>query len=117
MSHLSLSPQERPEAYLEKYVPDYQPAGLEAKILELAVPLFCPLPRVATPPPPPKQPDPPKESTRPPPPLKAVPQMRYRSPTPSPQEPLKMGRCTFCDFSGVQDDVIYHLKRSHKAFI
>ena len=134
------SPQERPETYLSKYVPDYKPAELEAKILDLAVPLFCPVPRprTPTPPPPPKEPTPPpppppkvhtlpppppppKEPTPPPPPppkvVRPLPQMRYKTPTPPPPEPVKMGRCTFCDFSGVQEDVIYHLKRSHKAFI
>merc|ERR1719391_1888790 len=121
--------QERPETYLKSYMPDYKPAELQAKILELAVPLFCPVPRprTPTPPPPPKEPTPPpppppKERTPPPPPpppkvVRFLPQMRYKTPTPPPPEPVKMGRCTFCAFSGVQEDVIYHLKRSHKAFI
>merc|ERR1712192_156964 len=106
---------ERPEAYLAKHVPDYQPAVLEAAILELAVPLFCPLPRPRTPNPPPKEPapppPPPRKITPPPPPpppkvVRPLPQMRYKSPTPPPPAPVKMGRCTFCDFSGEQEDVI-----------
>merc|ERR1711971_161917 len=118
--------QERPEAYLKKYVPEYQPAALEAEILELAVPLFCPpvpRPRTPNPQPPPKEPappprPPPREYTPPPPKVvRPLPQMRYKSPTPPPPGPVKMGRCTFCDFSGVQEDVIAHLKRSHKAFL
>merc|ERR1719391_1600510 len=85
--------QERPETYLKSYVPDYKPAELQAKILELAVPLFCPVPRLRSPTPPP----PPKmryKTPTPPPPevVRFLPKMRYKTPTPPPPEPVKMGR-------------------------
>jgi len=128
--------QEDPEKYIIKHKLDPDDdINLEPEVT-LPPSVVCPAPvevkKVAPPPPPPvKQktppPPPPVKQKTPPPILKVVPP-RIKKPVPAPAPrrvvikeatppPGKEGKCTFCDYVSVQEEMICHMKRAHKAFI
>merc|ERR1712004_356545 len=86
-----------------------------------------PTPPPKEPTPPPKEPTPPpREPTPPakePTPIPREPTPPPKKVTPPPQKsrpatpPLKLGCCTFCGFSAVQDEMISHLASRHKIFV
>jgi hypothetical protein len=101
-----LVPQEETEPYLTQHRPSGPEPDSRADRATPPPALLCPAP----------EPTPPPPSPPPPPPLV----VRPRTPTPPPPPPppaMKIGKCTFCDFVSAQQDMMDHMKQSHKAFL
>jgi len=133
--------QEDPEKLVTKHCPDPEDiTNLLVEVTPAPESLLCPAPKLPTPPPPPSvkeltpppppppvkkltpPPPPPvqKKATPPPPPVKRLPpppprRVVFKEPTP-PRE-VKMGKCSFCDFTSDREDMMKHMRGVHQVFL